>query len=576
MDPKAPLTALRPLLFMWKVRLPLIAWPVMAGLRCLAGTEGRLSSLDSPPISFFAEAALVLAITGGTALLQLPFSVTWWFLLIAAFALETQLLIGVSTVLAMSLMLGWYGSVIRHPHAISTLWSCRFGNVAETAGLNATGVTTIPLRIWQAWDVVVHALPAVLMLLWHGPSFGIFEEARSGTVTPAAVLLAMPLTFVWLSCMSLARGRAPWQARLRDSNAVYCIHPALPDKCWQWVFGSHPALCALWLIFLTLPSAMAPYAAAFPLLWSWHLLARSHLREDLLLGRATFFLIAHALGAWGLCRLAVHPSAWRLGFEVVVMWMVGGFGITCGAHRLWAHRSYVAEMPFRVVLMLLNTWANQGTIYHWSRDHRAHHKWTDTPADPHDTTRGFFYAHIGWLLLPKTEELKAKGKEIPCGDLLADPVVAFQKWAEEKFLFMELVSFGLPALYGHAVYNSALLGFLVHGVLRWLVTLHATWCVNSVAHYFGDRPYDPQASPRESLFTSLMANGEGWHSYHHKFPWDYATSEYGAHRQWNPSKLFIDLAVLLGQARSPKRAKHLVTAAAARRESGGGEKRGID
>lgn len=239
------------------------------------------------------------------------------------------------------------------------------------------------------------------------------------------------------------------------------------------------------------------------------------------------------------------------------MWQVGGLGITVGAHRLWSHRSFVARLPFRVLLMLLNSFANQGTIYHWARDHRAHHKWTDTDADPHNTTRGFFYAHIGWLLLPKTEELKRKGSTIPCDDLLVDPVVAFQKWADERFAFMSLVSFGLPAIYGKLAYGDAKLGFLVHGALRWMLLLHSTWCVNSWAHYFGDREYDPAASARESLVTSLLAVGEGWHSYHHKFPWDYATSEYGICSRWNPSKLLIDFAAAIGQVQHTKRADKL-------------------
>jgi stearoyl-CoA desaturase (delta-9 desaturase) len=52
-------------------------------------------------------------------------------------------------------------------------------------------------------------------------------------------------------------------------------------------------------------------------------------------------------------------------------------GITAGAHRLWAHRSYKASFPLRVVLMLANSIANQGSIWHWSRDHRVHHKHTE-------------------------------------------------------------------------------------------------------------------------------------------------------------------------------------------------------
>ena len=69
--------------------------------------------------------------------------------------------------------------------------------------------------------------------------------------------------------------------------------------------------------------------------------------------------------------------------------------------------------------------------------------------------------------------------------------------------------------------------------------------------------YDRGATARESFFTALVAVGEGWHSYHHKYPWDYATSEYGPSRQWNPSKLVIDTAVLMGQAKKLKRADQL-------------------
>jgi len=371
------------------------------------------------------------------------------------------------------------------------------------------------------------------------------------------VALALPLNMFWFSGLTLGIGKLPWTAQLEDTNTVYRVAPSLPARCWRWIYGSHWAACALWFVLLTFPSGVARYAAALPVLVAWQLLARSHFREDLLVGRATFFLVMHLLAAWGLFRASMHPSAAWLLLEVVLMWQIGGFGITVGAHRLWSHRSFEAEFPFRVVLMLLNSFTNQGTIYHWCRDHRAHHKWTDTDADPHNTNRGFFYAHMGWLLVPKTVELKTKGDTIPCADLLADPVVRFQKWAEERFMFNEFISFGLPTVYGWVMYDDALLGFLVHGVLRWLLALHATWCVNSVAHYFGDRPYDADASARESLFTSIFAVGEGWHSYHHKFPWDYSASEYGVHRQHNPSKILIDAAALIGQAKNLKRADHL-------------------
>ena len=57
-----------------------------------------------------------------------------------------------------------------------------------------------------------------------------------------------------------------------------------------------------------------------------------------------------------------------------ILWPISGLGITGGVHRLWAHRSYKATFLLRVYLMLSNSIANQGSIWHWARDHRVHHK----------------------------------------------------------------------------------------------------------------------------------------------------------------------------------------------------------
>lgn len=54
--------------------------------------------------------------------------------------------------------------------------------------------------------------------------------------------------------------------------------------------------------------------------------------------------------------------------------------------------------------------ALQNDIYEWSRDHRVHHKFSETNADPHNANRGFFFSHMGWLLLKKHNDVKQKGK----------------------------------------------------------------------------------------------------------------------------------------------------------------------
>lgn len=69
------------------------------------------------------------------------------------------------------------------------------------------------------------------------------------------------------------------------------------------------------------------------------------------------------------------------------LYLISGLGITAGAHRLWAHRSYKARFPLRVLLAAFNTIAFQDCALHWARDHRVHHKFSETDADPHNATR---------------------------------------------------------------------------------------------------------------------------------------------------------------------------------------------
>lgn len=53
--------------------------------------------------------------------------------------------------------------------------------------------------------------------------------------------------------------------------------------------------------------------------------------------------------------------------------------------------------------------------------------------------------------------------------------------------------------------------------------------------------------PTENIFVSLTALGEGWHNYHHVFPQDYKTGEFGTYGM-NFTTAFIDAFAYLGQA----------------------------
>ncbi|OWR47309.1 desaturase [Danaus plexippus plexippus] len=223
-----------------------------------------------------------------------------------------------------------------------------------------------------------------------------------------------------------------------------------------------------------------------------------------------------------------------------------GFGITAGVHRLWSHRAYKANLPLRILLALLFTVTGQRDIYTWALDHRVHHKYTETVADPHDVRRGFWFAHVGWLVLtphPAVEDRRISLRKTSL-DLLADPVVRWQKiFFIPLFVLLNVfLPIAIPVYFWHESYiNSFVLSF----VTRFTITLNIAYSVNSFAHMWGNKPYDRFIKSVENRIVSLAALGEGWHNYHHVFPWDYRTSELG---MINISTTFIDAFAKIGWA----------------------------
>jgi stearoyl-CoA desaturase (delta-9 desaturase) len=196
-------------------------------------------------------------------------------------------------------------------------------------------------------------------------------------------------------------------------------------------------------------------------------------------------------------------------------------------------------------LTFCNTLAFEDSVVDWARDHRVHHKFSETDADPHNAKRGFFFSHVGWLLCRKHPQVKEKGKQIDLSDLWADPILRFQK--KYYNILMPLVSFVMPTVVPMYFWNETFGNAFCVNLFRYALTLNATWLVNSAAHMWGDKPYDRFINPAENLVVAVLALGEGWHNYHHTFPWDYKTSELGKYSV-NFSAAFIDLFAKIGWA----------------------------
>ncbi|XP_046313634.1 stearoyl-CoA desaturase 5 isoform X1 [Marmota monax] len=289
---------------------------------------------------------------------------------------------------------------------------------------------------------------------------------------------------------------------------------------------------------------------AMPLTLLWGKCRRRHLRSRLSGGAPP--------GARGRCSAT----------SAYFCFLLTALGVTAGAHRLWSHRSYKAKLPLRIFLAAANSMAFQNDIFEWARDHRAHHKYSETDADPHNARRGFFFSHIGWLLVRKHPDVIEKGRKLDVSDLLADPVVQFQR--KYYKITVVLMCFVFPTvvpwyIWGESLWNS----YFLAAILRYTISLNGTWLVNSAAHMYGNRPYDKHVSPRQNPLVTLGAIGEGFHNYHHTFPFDYSASEFGLN--FNPTTWFIDFMCLLGLATDRKRAtKAMIEARKAKTGDGSG------
>ncbi|KAK7792907.1 hypothetical protein R5R35_010174 [Gryllus longicercus] len=148
--------------------------------------------------------------------------------------------------------------------------------------------------------------------------------------------------------------------------------------------------------------------------------------QEILWPWVVFFGALHVAALYGAFLLFASARLLTIAYTAL-LFAAGGVGVTAGAHRLWCHRCYKATRPLRVLLVVMNTLAFQNHIHEWARDHRLHHKYTETDADPHNSTRGFFFSHVGWLLMRKHPHAQERAKLVDVSDIEQDEIVTFQK-----------------------------------------------------------------------------------------------------------------------------------------------------
>jgi len=245
-------------------------------------------------------------------------------------------------------------------------------------------------------------------------------------------------------------------------------------------------------------------------------------RSDLL---TILTIVFPFLGVLVAARLTwIHGAGAAEMASCATMYVLTFVGIEVGFHRHFAHRSFKAVRPVRIILAALGSMALQGSVLWWAGVHRVHHAKADHFGDPHSPLEGLIHAHLGWLF----RNLDPPGWRHRAANLFRDDVV---RMATRAYYFWALAGLLLPALAVALVTRSwegLLLGFLWGGLVRIFLVNHFVWSINSVCHRFGSRPYTTRDESRNNALLCLPSLGFSWHNNHHAFP----GSALNSHRWW--------------------------------------------
>jgi len=221
------------------------------------------------------------------------------------------------------------------------------------------------------------------------------------------------------------------------------------------------------------------------------------------------------LWGWGL--------TWRDVVIALVMYGITGHGITVGFHRYFTHRSFRAKRWVRVGLAVAGSMAIQGPIVNWVADHRKHHRFSDKEGDPHSPwrygrsakalTKGFFYAHVGWLF---DWEQTCKKRFAP--ELMEDRDI---RRVQDTFQYWVALSMLIPPLVGGLwswSWQGAVTAFFWGSLVRVALLHHVTFSINSVCHLKGRRPFKTKDLSQNVWWLAIPSMGESWHNFHHAEP----------------------------------------------------------
>lgn len=201
------------------------------------------------------------------------------------------------------------------------------------------------------------------------------------------------------------------------------------------------------------------------------------------------------VGLLSLIWIAFNPMLSHLPLFLVATFMLL-MGVTVGMHRLFCHQAFQTSRFWQAVLALFGTLAFYGSTVQWAAMHVTHHKFADTPRDPHYT---------GWRYLFWKKNRPTEFNRRALARLYRD----------DMHRVLHNMYIAIPFTYSAILLLAGGIDALIYGYLAPLGWLHL---VGSFHQVFAHGKNGARQLP---LMEILMFTGGEWnHGHHHARPGD--------------------------------------------------------
>ena len=204
-------------------------------------------------------------------------------------------------------------------------------------------------------------------------------------------------------------------------------------------------------------------------------------------------------------------------FVFLAAYMVNILYVSVFYHRGLTHGAVTLKPWTRFFVVRTGNWVTGIDPKAWCCMHRMHHKYSDTPEDPHSPlTSGVLAVMLGQLhSYNRTLSGLLKGRE-PYSSMVADldfPV----NWLNRKRLWI------LPYLLHAAIatFVAIVFGAPLLALAYWMgIMSHPIqgWMVNAMAHTWGYRNFATADNSRNNTLVAWLVWGEGYQNNHHEMP----------------------------------------------------------